>query len=150
MQKNHQDFNYNPFIDSRLEIHPVPEINGWGVFTTQSINENTIVEIAPIIVYPKNVMEMTIWTCRAEGMSDNDLKLDQYTVNWQNDGGLPLGWAGLYNHKDDNNCQFIAYYQLNLIGIQTIKPISAGEQLFVSYGEHWFNAKSGYIKKYPF
>lgn len=150
MQKNHQDFKYSPFIDERLELRQVPEINGWGVFTKNAITEGAIIEIAPVVVYSRHLMELAIWSCQAEGIPNSELRLDQYTVNWGADGALPLGWVGLYNHKDDNNCQFIADYGLNLIGIKTIKPISADEQLFVSYGEHWFNQKAGYIKKYPF
>ena len=150
MQKNLLDSNYKPFIDSRLEIQSVPQIGGWGIFTKENINDGVIIEMAPVVVYPRQLMEIAIWSCQAEGIPNGDLKLDQYTVNWQADGGFPMGWVALYNHKDDNNCQFIADYELNLIGIKTIKPISAEEQLFVSYGEHWFNSKIGYITKYPF
>jgi len=139
----------NPFIDSRLEIQRIKEIDGWGIFTKEDINEGVIVEIAPVVVFPRRLMEVAIWSCQAEGVQSADLKIDQYTVNWGHDGGFPMGWTALYNHKDDNNCQFVADYLANLIGIRTIKPISANEQLFVSYGEHWFNQK-GYVKKYSF
>lgn len=141
--------NYKPFIDSRLEIRHVPEIGGWGIFTTLNIEEGAVVEMAPIVVYPKQLIEMAIWSCQAEGIKSADLKLDQYTIHWGSEGGFPMGWVGLYNHKDDNNCEFFADFKNDLIGIKAIKPISAEEQLFVSYGEHWFKVK-GYIKKYPF
>ena len=44
---------------------------------------------------------------------------------------------------------FNADYENNLLQIKTIKPIFAEEQLFVSYGEHWFIQK-GYVSKYDF
>ena len=139
----------NPFIDSRLELQYIKEIGGWGIFTKEDIDEGVVIEIAPIVVYPKRLMEVAIWSCQADGVPSADLKLDQYTLNWGSEGGFPMGWVGLYNHKDDNNCEFFADYTDNLVGIKTIKPISAVEQLFVSYGEHWFE-KKGYIKKYSF
>lgn len=139
----------NPFIDSRLEIQHIKEIDGWGIFTKEDIDEGVIVEIAPVVVFPRRLMEVAIWSCQAEGVPNADLKIDQYTVNWGHDGGFPMGWTALYNHKDDNNCQFVADYLANLIGIRTIKPIFSNEQLFVSYGEHWFD-KKGYVKKYSF
>lgn len=139
----------SPFIDSRLELQYIKEIGGWGIFTNENIDEGVVVEIAPVVVFPRRLMEVAIWSCQAEGVPSADLKIDQYTINWGPDGAFPMGWTGLYNHKDDNNCQFIADYTANLVGIKTIKPISAAEQLFVSYGEHWFEQK-GYVKKYSF
>ena len=121
----------------------------YAIFTTDTIDEGVIVEIAPVVVFPRKLMELAIWSCQAESIPNKDLKIDQYTINWKSEGAFPMGWTGLYNHKDDNNCQFIAEYDIDLIGIITIKPISAKEQLFVSYGKHWFNEK-GYVTKYDF
>ena len=139
----------SPFIDSRLEVQRIKEIDGCGIFAKEDINEGVVVEIAPVVVIPRRLMEIAIWSCQADGIPSKDLMIDQYTVNWGHDIGFPMGWTDLYNHKDQNNSQFIADYTVNLIGIKTIKPISANEQLFVSYGEDWFD-KKGYIKKYSF
>ena len=138
-----------PFADKRLEIRYIQEISGWGVFAISQINAGEIVEVAPVIVYPRKMAEMTIFVCQAEGIPNKDLMLDQYSLNWQEDTAIPLGWTGLYNHKDDNNCQFVANYQDSLLAILTLKDIQENEQLFVSYGPYWFNEK-GYITKYEF
>ncbi len=138
-----------PFIDSRLEIRLVPEISGWGVFALQPVEKNVIVEIAPVIVYPNALMNFAIWSCQAEGIPSKDLMIDQYSIRWLEDGCIPLGWTGLYNHSDNNNCQFIADYERKFIAILTLRDISADEQLFVSYGPTWFKDK-GYVKKYEF
>ena len=138
-----------PFIDRRLEIHFLPEISGWGVFTLQPISRGEIVEIAPVIVYPKVLMDIAIWSCQAEGISDERLKIDQYTIRWLDDECISLGWTGLYNHSDNNNCQFVADYEKNLIAILSTQDIAADEQLCVSYGDEWFKKKS-YIKKITF
>ena len=138
-----------PYIDNRLEIRHIPEISGWGVFTREKIKMGAVIEIAPVIVYPRKLMEVAIWSCQAEGIPNPDLRIDQYTIDWLGNGAFPLGWAGIYNHSDNNNCQFIADYERSLVGIITLRPIEPEEQLCVSYGETWFKAK-GYIKKYPF
>ena len=138
-----------PYTDSRIEIRYIQEINGWGVFATSQINAGVIAEVAPVIVYPRKLAEMAIFVCQAEGVPNKDLMLDQYSLNWREDTAIPLGWTGLYNHKDDNNCQFIANYDDNLLAILTLKDIEKDEQLFVSYGQHWFDEK-GYITKYEF
>lgn len=139
----------NPFIDIRLQLRYISEISGWGVFTTKNIDANIDIEISPVLVYPKKLMDTALWCCQAEGFQNKDFKLDQYTLRWNNDCAVPLGWTGLYNHKDLPNCIFKADYKNNLLHIQTIKPIFAEEQLFVSYGEHWFIQK-GYVSKYDF
>ena len=138
-----------PFIDTRLEIRSVTEIAGWGVFSREQIHAGEIIEIAPAIVYPRKLMEVAIWACQAEGITDAELKIDQYSINWQTQGAIMLGWASIYNHSDNPNAKFIADYDLNLIGIQALKNIDANSQILVSYGEHWFNQKP-YIKKVEF
>lgn len=138
-----------PFIDTRLEIRSVTEISGWGVFSREHIHAGEIIEISTVVVYPRKLMEVAIWACQAEGISDADLKLDQYSINWQAQGAVMLGWASIYNHSDNPNVKFIADYELNLIGIQAIKNIDANSQILVSYGEHWFNQKP-YVKKVEF
>lgn len=140
--------NSHPFIDSRLEIRHIPEINGYGVFTNEYLEVETIVETAPVVIIPKQLVDFAIWSCRAEGVPDSDLKIDQYILRWDDNTAFPQGWCGIYNHSDNPNCFFVS--NKNLLSIITIKPVQAGEQLLVSYGEHWFEAKKGYVTKYPF
>ncbi len=138
-----------PFIDPRLGIRFIAEISGWGVFTKETIYAGEIIEIAPVIVYPRKLMEVAIWACQAEGITDGELKIDQYSINWQAQGAVMLGWASIYNHSDNPNAKFIADYELNIIGIQATRNIEEDEQILVSYGEHWFVQKP-YVKKVDF
>ena len=143
MQKNNL-----PFIDTRLEIRHITEIDGYGVFTNNDITEGEIIETAPVIVIPKQLVDFAIWSCRAEGVPDSELMIDQYILRWGDNTAFPQGWCGIYNHSDDPNCFFLS--DKNKLSIVTKKPVQAGEQLLVSYGEHWFEAKRGYVTKYPF
>ncbi len=92
---------------------------------------------------------MAIWMLQAEGMPNPDFILDQYAITWKENPAIPLGWAAVYNHSDNNNCQFLAYTDTELIGIITLREIKKGEQCCVSYGEEWFK-KKGWIKKVEF
>ena len=138
------------YIDSRLEVLWIPEISGRGVFARQSIQAGTVVETAPVVVYPEQIMAMAIWLLQAEGMKSSDFVLDQYTAKWFEDGvALPLGWTAVYNHSDRNNCQFLADRESRTISILTLRDVAAGEQCTVSYGADWF-AQKGYVKKVDF
>jgi len=140
----------NPFIDERLEIRWIEAINGWGVFTRQHIAAGAIIEVAPVIVYPRKIATVSLWACQAEGIPDKDLMLDQYSLEWNGNNACPLGWTGIYNHSDTPNCQFFADYQKSLLGILTLRDISEEEQLLVSYGPTWFDSKKSYLTKYSF
>jgi len=138
-----------PFIDKRLELRHVPEIDGWGVFATEFIKEGELVEMSPTIVIPKKLIDIAIWACQAEGMSNRDLVLDQYTIRWNDNLACPLGWIGLYNHSDNNNAMFVGEHEKSLIGILTVKDINPGQQVLVYYSDTWFTEK-GYINKVEF
>jgi hypothetical protein len=139
-----------PFIDERLQIRWIEDIQGWGVYTSQPIASGALIEVAPVVVYPKPLANVALWACQAEGIPVKDLKIDQYSLHWDGNNAFPLGWTGLYNHSDNPNCQFFADYQKSLLGILTTRDIASDEQLCVSYGQEWFDAKKNYITKYSF
>ena len=139
----------NPFIDKRLELRYLPEISGWGVFSSEFIKEGELIEMSPVIEMPKQLVDIAIWSCQAEGIPNKDLMLDQYCIRWGDKMACPLGWVGLYNHSDNNNAMFVGEHEKNLIGILTIKAINPGQQVLVYYSDTWFSEK-GYISKVDF
>ncbi len=141
--------NETPYIDRRLEVRWIPEISGRGIFAKNAISAGSIIERAPLIIYPKKLMNMGIYMLRAEGMNDDEFILDQYALRWNEDAAIPLGWAAIYNHSDHNNCRFANDGKSTLLHIITLRGIEAGEQCCVSYGPDWFTQKS-YIKKIDF
>ena len=140
----------NPFIDERLEIRWIDSIQGWGVFANQPINSGALIEVAPVVVYPRKIANVSLWACQAEGIPDKDLKIDQYSLEWQGNNAFPLGWTGIYNHSDNPNCRFYADYKLSLLGIVTLQEVAADTQLLISYGQTWFESKKSYIVKHSF
>jgi SET domain-containing protein len=139
----------NPFIDSRLYLQWIPEISGWGVYAKELIEANSIIERSPIIVYPRDVIEMSYYVLQGEGKKSHEFVIDQYSIFWEGNCGIALGWVSLYNHSDRNNSEFQPNFSNTTLEIRTTREIMPNEQLTVNYGASWFSAK-GYIKKVDF
>jgi SET domain-containing protein len=110
---------------------------GRGVFTSENIQDKTIIEISPAIVMSNN----------------NRLLLDQtllhdYIFEWghkHNQCCVALGYVSLYNHSYQSNCEYVMDYEQELISIKTMRPIKAGEELFINYNGDWDNRKKVWI-----
>jgi len=118
-----------PFIDRRLYLKKIENL-GYGVFAKEDIKENKFIEIAPVVV------------CEKEEINYN---LSNYIVSWNGKLGFPLGWTMLYNHSDQNSCDFLSNYHESWLAILTNRKINKGEQVTVNYGLSWFSSRS--IKK---
>ncbi|MDF2189967.1 SET domain-containing protein-lysine N-methyltransferase [Paraflavitalea sp. CAU 1676] len=115
-----------------LFVGPTDEM-GRGVFTSESLEEDTIVEIAPVIV-----------------MNGNDRKLiDQtllhdYIFEWGQDQKqccMALGYVPVYNHSYKSNCEYEMDYNEDTITIKTVRFVKAGEELFINYNGTWNDSK---------
>lgn len=115
-----------------LFISPSPEM-GRGVFSAEDIEADVVIEISPVIV-----------------MSNDDRKLlDQtllhdYIFEWgaaQNQCCMALGYIPLYNHSYTSNCEYEMDFEDELITIKTVRPIKAGEELFINYNGSWNDEK---------
>lgn len=121
---------YLPFLDKRLAIKWTKEF-GYGVYAQEHIQSNKFIEIAPVIVCEKELIKVK--------------NIVDYIISWNNKLAVPLGWTMLYNHSDNNCCDFSSNFQENLLAIITNREIEKGEQLTVNYGNNWFSSRS--IKK---
>ena len=129
-------------MDMILPILVVAPSNkrGRGVFTSENIEADTIIEISPVLVLnPKDrkLVEQTL--------------LFDYIFEWGIGGKkacIALGYLSLYNHAYDANCDYEMDYDANLMTIKTVCPIKKGEELFINYNAIpndsspiWFDAK---------
>lgn len=132
-----------PFINKFLYVDWVEQINGWGVFTKEDIQTETILETCPALVYPLlDALSIVSWDMENGKDSLMSLGLYLYSLHWEESYvAIPLGWGGLYNHSDKNNAQFVADKSNGVIHIMSLRDIKAGEQVLVSYGPTWFNDK---------
>ena len=121
-----------------LFIAPVGKM-GRGVFTSSSIEVNTIVEISPVIVM----------TAEERKLLDKTL-LHDYIFEW---GGtskqccMALGYVPLYNHSYHSNCEYEMDFEHEVINIKAVRYIKEGEELFINYNGDWNNAAKVWFDK---
>jgi SET domain-containing protein len=120
-----------------LTIAPSPS-RGRGVFTTEAIAADTVIEIAPVIVVDK-----------IQRVKLEETLLYYYIFEWGEDqlsAAIGLGYISIYNHAIEPNCRYAMDYEAQTISIKTIKSIAVGEELFINYNAEgaeekpvWFN-----------
>ncbi len=106
---------------------------GRGVFTADSIEKGSIVEIAPVLVMDARERELLDQTA-----------LYNYIFEWGEEGCLcclAFGWLSLYNHSYESNCEYDMDYATDTISVKTVRFIKAGEELFINYNGTWNDKK---------
>lgn len=95
------------------------------MFTTEPINANTTIEIAPVIVVDASDREKLEQTL-----------LYDYIFEWGEDSkmaAVALGYISIYNHSNEPNCAYDMDFEQETITITTLKDIAIGEELFINY-----------------
>ena|SRR4030095_8460580 len=106
---------------------------GRGVFTSEAIEENTIIEVSPVIVMSREERRLLDQTL-----------LHDYIFEWgekRNECCMALGYVAVYNHSYKSNCEYEMDFAHQSIRIKTIRHIKAGEELFINYNGDWNDAK---------
>lgn len=106
---------------------------GRGVFASEVIPVNTVIEISPVIVMSSNDREHL----------DKTL-LHDYIFEWGNQQEkccMALGYIPLYNHSYISNCEYFMDFEEDIIFIKTIRAIEKDEQLTINYNGDYNNNK---------
>ena len=113
---------------------------GRGVFATEPIEAQTILEIAPVLVFSMQDRK------KAE-----ETLLYNYIFEWGEGhemGALGLGYISIYNHSYQPNCSYQMDFDNELMTITAIHYIAVGEELFINYNADpldqspiWFDAQ---------
>lgn len=113
---------------------------GNGVFTSEPIKANTIVEVSPVIVMKQ-----------AERKLLDQTLLHDYIFEWgtrKKQCCMAMGYVPLYNHSFNSNCEYEMEFDKEIISVRAVRNIEKGEELFINYnGTHndkkrlWFAAK---------
>jgi len=106
---------------------------GRGVFTTENLAKETVIEIAPVLVMSKE-----------ERLLLDKTLLHDYIFEWGNDTKqccMALGYVPLYNHSYKSNCEYEMDFDEQIISIKTVRFIKAGEELFINYNGDWNDGK---------
>ena len=101
------------------------DIHGMGVFAAEPIEEGAVIEICPIILFPKAQLAAVRQTI-----------LDDYYFDWGDDGewyAFALGNGSLYNHSFTPNADYGMDFENKTIDIYCLRPIAAGEEVCINY-----------------
>lgn len=115
-----------------LFIAPAREM-GRGVFTSEALEADSLVEIAPVIVMDAHDRQLLDQT-----------RLHDYIFEWGSDQQkccMALGYVPVYNHSYTANCEYEMDYEHDTITIKTVRFIKAGEELFINYNGTWDDDK---------
>ncbi len=111
------------------------EGKGRGVFTTEDIPLDTVVEVAPVIVM----------SGEERVLLDKTL-LHDYIFEWSPDGRneccMALGYVPIFNHSYQSNCEYFMDYDEQSMLIKTVRNIRAGEELTINYNGDWDDPKA--------
>ena len=126
-------------ILSCLFMAESPE-KGRGMFSTELIAADTIIEIAPVIVMPA-----------ADRVLLDQTLLHDYIFEWGTDKTqccMALGMVPIYNHSYESNCEYFMDYSTETIMLKAVRDIEKGEEVFINYNGDfndatllWFDAK---------
>jgi len=96
---------------------------GRGVFTSRDINVGDVIESAPVITCDSvdtKIIHKTV--------------LHDYYFSWgEKESAIALGFGSIYNHSETPNAEFILDFENVCIDFEAIKPIKAGEEIFINY-----------------
>ena len=123
---------------SKCIVKPSPG-KGLGVFATELIREDEIIEECYLITIPDNAF-----------LFITELFTD-YRFNWPKAGKtleqvLPLGFGCIYNHSDNNNAIWVDHPTEKLFQFIAIKDILPGEEICTYYGDYTYWGERNHTK----
>ena len=109
---------------------------GYGVFATKRIPAETTLEECHHLRIKKEdcsgIIDDYVYGLEPDE-DDSDGESKYYS--------LPLGWGSIYNHAYQHNTEYWHDTDRDLIVFHTVRDVTAGEQLFINYGEPWWDTR---------
>lgn len=100
-------------------------VSGYGVFANQDFAQGDIIE-----------------ECHSLKVSTSETELKNYYFAANSKLKIiPLGYGCIYNHSQFPNADWEYFADDNLLVYTAIRPIKAGEEILISYGQHWFSIR---------
>ena len=102
---------------------------GRGVFTSEGIDRDSIIEVSPVIVMSaaeRKLLDQTL--------------LHDYIFEWGREKDqccMAMGYVPVYNHSYRSNCEYEMNFEEQTIQIKAVRNISPGEELFINYNGNW-------------
>jgi len=101
------------------------DVHGMGVFAAEPIAAEGVIEICPVLLFPK-----------AQLAALRQTMLDDYYFDWGDDGAwfaIALGYGSLYNHAYEPNADYGMDFENKTIDIYALRDIAPGEEIFINY-----------------
>lgn len=101
------------------------DVHGMGVFAAGPIEEGAVIEICPVLLFPK-----------AQLAAVRQTMLDDYYFDWGDNGewyAFALGYGSLYNHSFNPNADYGMDFENNTIDIYALRFIEPGEEICINY-----------------
>ena len=106
---------------------------GRGIFTSENLDEGTVIEVSPVIIMSqadRKLLDKTL--------------LHDYIFEWGRDRKqccMALGYIPVYNHSYSSNCEYEMDYNNEIMTVKTVRFVKAGEELFINYNGNWNDTK---------
>lgn len=102
-------------------------IHRYGVFAKKQFRAKAIIEKCPVLIFPGDAYPKS---------------LSNYIFNFsETEKAIPLGFGCLYNHSDTPNVTHYLSHDKQLMLFKALRPIKPGEEIFIFYGETWFQER---------
>jgi SET domain-containing protein len=102
--------------------------SNWGVFSVDHIEKGEVFEVAPLLFLPKDAAKGT-------DLIDYVFKIED------NQYALALGYASLYNHRNQPMASWKLDVEKGTITFAALRNILPGEEIFVSYGKNYWKSR---------
>ncbi len=123
------NLDYKPPI---AQIKYSPKIKGRGVFALKDYRKGDLIEVCP---------------CIEDKMANFLGKARDYLFKYdENTALLAFGYCSLYNHSDNYNALWTVMSK-EKIKIYATRDIKEGEEIFISYGNPYWNSRKSKMNK---
>lgn len=115
------------------------EVHGKGVFAARDISAGEIIEVCPVLLFPKDQLA-----------SIRATMLDDYYFDWGDDGewyAVCLGYGSLYNHSYSPNAEYGMDFEAQTIDFYCLKDIAAGDEILINYNGDADNQSKVWFEK---
>jgi SET domain-containing protein len=123
------------FHNNKIEVRK-SKIHGWGVFAKEIIYAEEILEEIPFLIIPMSKYESSSIFI--------DYRFNYPRINSEYQV-MPFGYAGLYNHSNNNNAVWETDNENELFIFKSIKQINKDDEILIYYGDtnYWNDGRKG-------
>jgi SET domain-containing protein len=130
----------NFIISNKIKLQQ-SSIHGIGVFAKETIEENEIIEISPLLQLEWKLKYVHDRIVRDYSWMNNSCQCQDCKMHGPS-LYMALGYGSMYNHHDNPNTSVFLDYKDKKIQITANKKIEVGEEIFVTYGSKYFSAEN--------